>query len=129
MAFNGAIPAQLVDGSIPITTTVEGPKTSLDVSIVNTAVAGVPSISNVPMTLADTEYSFAIPSGTKKLTFRTRTSGALKFCFTLGNSAITFLSVSPGSSYTLDGLNTSTSLTLYFQSPKALETLEILRWS
>lgn len=118
----------LGDGTGLITSTVKGSKRTLDVTVSNNGVASLPYVSNVSMPSANTEYSFTLMANTKQLTFKTRQSSLLKFTFQAGESATTYISVSPGSSYTLQGIDPSTTITLYFQSPNNSETLELISW-
>jgi len=106
------------------------------VSVVSSSIAGGTSdigkligstygVANVTMTLADTEYSYALPAGTKYWKIQNRDAGLIKLAFASGTSGTTWFSVWPGNQE--DGYikNSTASVTLYFQSPKAAQTLEI----
>ena len=95
-------------------------------------VATTPVIYNVPMTLADTEYSQALPANTKILEFRNQDVGfATRFAYETGKVAG---SVSPygllaaGEVKTVEGLNL-TSKTLYFACGTAGKILQIECWT
>lgn len=113
----GVIPVEVVDGSgDQITAFGSGGLTT-------------PTIYNKAMPVKNTEYSQALPNGTKKLLIKGRSiKGHLKFCFTSGASGTTYYTLSYGSALTLDGLNL-TSKTLYFQSTIDNQTCQIMCWT
>lgn len=93
--------------------------------------AGVdtPTIFNVTATLADTEYSQAIPDGTRKLILKVRGGeAAIKIAFSAGGTSTTFLTVSRGANFILSGVSLN-SATIYFQVDKPSKIIEILTWS
>lgn len=90
--------------------------------------ASSPTIYNVVCILANTEYSQAIADGTNQLTLRARGIAKLQVAFASTQSGTNFLTIFPGSVYTVTNINTS-SLTIYFQSNKPNTTVEILEWS
>jgi len=120
---------KLLDVSLAnITTTTEGVKKLLDVHVANSSVAGAPYVVNIPMPLANTEYNYPLLANTKQIMFKSRNNSLLKFTFAAGQSGTTFITVPEGSTYTLEGIDQTTSITLYFQSPNVSETLEIISW-
>jgi len=86
-----------------------------------------PNITNFDIVLANTEYSHTFPSATKRVTIQNRDNGLVKFCFIIGETATKFISLFPGQIWTESGIGT-TSLTIYFQSPKSNQVLEMLSW-
>lgn len=111
-----------------VTTTIQGSRKLLDVSVANNTIAGTPVVVNIAMPLANTEYSYILATNTKQILFKTRENSLLKFSFQLGESNINYITVPPGSSYTLEGIDPTINLTLYFQSDNSGETLEIISW-
>lgn len=89
---------------------------------------GTPTIANVSMAVAGTEYSYAFPANTKKFTIQSRNDGKLKIAFTAGQSATQYISISAGAAYSEESVKL-VSVTLYFQSSKNADTLEILSWA
>lgn len=89
-------------------------------------VATGPTLYNVDCTLAATEYSQALPGGTRKFTIKAR-GGDLKVCFTNGQSGATYILLTDGQSLSEDNLSL-TGKTIYFQSPTAGADAEILAW-
>lgn len=87
-----------------------------------------PVIVNPIATLANTEYSYAFPSNTKRIVIRARGNAKLQLAFAAGQSGTLYYTVAPGSSYEEIGLNVA-SLTVYFTSNKAGEVIEILSWN
>lgn len=87
------------------------------------------TIANVTMTDANTEYSYALPSGTKVFRMKLRSqSASFKLSFTSGQSGTTYITVNQGGSYGESGVSLS-SKTLYFQSPTAAQTMEVISYS
>ena len=87
-----------------------------------------PTIYNKTMTLANTEYSQALPKGTKKVLIKER-SGAdiIKLAYAVNQSGTTYITIPIGSSKYLEGVWLSET-TLYFQCPTAGLVLEIEVW-
>ena len=80
------------------------------------------------MTLADTEYSQALPADTRKALIRVRSGGYdVKLAYVSGESGTNYITIPAGATKVIEGvflLNT----TLYFQCPGAGEVLEIESW-
>lgn len=89
--------------------------------------AKTPALYNVVCTVAGTEYDQALPANTKKFLIKAR-GGALKVCFTEGQSGTTYMELEIGKAYWEDLIEPE-SLTLYFQSPVAGTVAEIVVWS
>jgi hypothetical protein len=89
--------------------------------------SSAPIIYNVSVPLADTEVSQALSSGTKKFTIRVRGQSSLKLSFESGQSGITYIYIPAGCTFSEESLNFSGSL--YFQTTKPSQVVEILEWS
>jgi len=87
-----------------------------------------PTIANVSVTLADTEYSYSLPDGTRRFSVKLRDVGAeLKIAFEASDSSTTYVMLPSGRSY--NELNVKGGgNTLYFQSPTAGQVAEVLSW-
>jgi len=86
-----------------------------------------PTIKNVDITSADTEYSYALPSGTRKFTIKLRDPGyPLKLAMVAMGSGTTYVNIPQGGTYAIDDIRTP--LTLYFQSPQSSMVAEIISW-
>lgn len=85
-----------------------------------------PTIYNVSAAVANTEYSQALTSGTKKFIIRVRGDATLKLAFDAGQSGTNYITVRGGTVYVEDNINFTG--TLYFQTTKATQTVEILEW-
>ena len=81
------------------------------------------------MTSADTEYSQALPKGTKKVLIKLRSGAALlKLSYVSGTPEATpYITIPAGSSKYLEGVWLS-DITLFFQSPTASQVAEIEIW-
>lgn len=91
-------------------------------------IVGRPTIANVTMTSAATEYSYAIPAGTKRFEIKLRSGSALlQLAFTSGASGSTYITIPYGASYAEVDAKAG-GLTLYFQSPDAAQVAEIKTW-
>lgn len=90
--------------------------------------AGItPEILNVTLTNANTEYSFSIPSHTRKLSLKTRDpQHSVKIAFANGQSGSVYFTLS-NESWSEDTI-LAVDLTLYCQSPNAGCILEVVIW-
>lgn len=87
-----------------------------------------PTIANVTITLANTEYSYTLPAGTTRFLFKLRSSGVpAKICFVSGVSGITYRNLSNGKTYEEKDIKKGDNI-LYFQAPSANQTAEIISW-
>lgn len=97
------------------------------VSIVNPT---TPGVLNLAMPTASTEYSIALPAGTTRYEAHLRSgSAALQLSYTVGTSGTTYTTVPAGCGISEGPIASTASITLYIQSPKANQTLEIICWT
>ena len=88
-----------------------------------------PFIYNVTCTLANTEYSQALPIRASKIQVQSRNNNDIKLCFISGQSGTTYFTVKGGMTYfDAEIMNAEGAIVLYFQSPTAGEVCEILAW-
>ena len=88
-----------------------------------------PLINTLVLTLAATELSFALPAFTRHFLIQNRNNGLLKIGFALGStSTANFLTIFPGN-WLQYSFNVESPLSIYVQSPKAAQTVEINHWS
>ena len=87
-----------------------------------------PVIYNTTMTLADTEYSQALPASCKAITVQNRGAYDTKVCYTSGESGTTYFTIKSGMNYYEDRMILAGS-TLYFQCATAGQVLEIIAYS
>ena len=85
-----------------------------------------PLVQNVVATLANTEYSFTFPNNIKRFRIKARTGSIVKISYTITESGTIFETIWPGSS--LNDTNIEGGFTIYFQTSKANEILEITTW-
>lgn len=86
---------------------------------------------NITLTDADTQYSQLLPSGTKELRFRCRTSDDVRFAFEDGKVAgptAPYFSLPAGTDYASDE-NDLTETTIYFASSQAGVIIELEVWT
>jgi len=83
-------------------------------------------VDNLAMAVSGTEYDYTFPANTKKIQLKSREKGVIKFSYTSGQSGINYMTILPGERYELTELNTTSTLTVYLQSTKDSDTLEIL---
>jgi hypothetical protein len=85
-----------------------------------------PTIENINITIGDinTEQSYIIPNGTKKILIKHRLNGKIEFSFTTG--LVNYVEVPKGASYTETDLNTQNE-TIFYRTDK-IGTIEILTW-
>lgn len=90
-------------------------------------IAGKPTIANVSMTTANTEYSYAVPAGVSKMLVKLRDATvALKLSYVEGASGTTYVTVPAGSTKTIDELKGG--MTIYIQTTEASQVLEVETW-
>lgn len=93
--------------------------------------ATTPTIFNVAMPSANTEYSWALPANTKKFTVSLRENNeAYRLAFEAGRVAAPtapFLAVPAGGQYFEDHV-WLTGMTLFFACPVAGRTVQIIAW-
>lgn len=96
--------------------------------IATVAVESVSSyqIANLSMPLANTEYSYTFPTGTKTFGFRNRESGVLKLKHVSGGNYFTF---DPFVTNWVNDIKSSAVVTVIFESPKAAQSVELIFWS
>jgi len=90
-----------------------------------------PTVYNLTLTSADTEYSQALPSSTREWRFRCRTSFDVRFAWETGKVATPtapYLTLPSGSDYFSDSSDV-TSLLLYCASSEAGVVVEIEVWT
>jgi len=89
------------------------------------------NVYNIDLTVINTEYSQALPSGTNAFTFQNRASNDLRFAFVTGKVATPtapYMTLKAGQNYFEEGLNL-TSKTIYLASANAGDDVEIITWS
>ena len=87
---------------------------------------------NITLTLADTEYSQALPANTKKIEFWSRGKYAFRHAFTAGKVASLvspYLTAFANSNYESPGMADLTSKTIYFATDTAGDVIEMRVWS
>lgn len=108
----------------------------------NSAIVTSPTIFNVTMANANTEYSQALPPHTKRFSIKTRDGTAFRIAFVTGKVAAPtapYLTVPANVEYSEDSLNVGFEagvvigagvlLTLYFGCGVAAKVVEIIAWS
>ena len=88
-----------------------------------------PTILTVSAPSANTEYNFVVPAGTKEYRFRSRNGTKIQYSFTSGTTNATFLTLKPGNIEVEKNLQLSSNMTVYFETPKSNQEVEILFWS
>ena len=86
-----------------------------------------PTIVNVDITLANTEYSYTLPAKTRKFTIKLRDPGyPLKLAIVESGSGTTYVNIPQGGTHMEDDIKVP--LTLYFQSITGSMVAEIISW-
>lgn len=102
-----------------------GPTPGHPIEVVESLV-DTPTIFNVAMATANTEYSFAFPADTRRFTLRTRGNSILKIALNSGETLTNYLTLSPGASMSEESLFYAG--TIYLSASKPSETVEVLTW-
>jgi len=93
--------------------------------------AGTAYIYNITMTNANTEYSQALPTGTKRFTLQCRGTYDIRYAFETGKVATPtapYMTLKAGMVYYEDDLNL-TSRTIYLACGTAGQVVEIICWT
>ncbi len=93
-----------------------------------------PAVSNLTLTVADTEYSVALPAGCKYFTFQCRTAADIRFAFVTGKvaaPAAPWMTLKSGQTF-----NSPEKLTMipavasiFFAGDAGGEIVEFIAWS
>lgn len=86
-----------------------------------------PTISNLELTSANTEYSYVLPLGCKKFIVQCRTDDIIKLAYVKNESGSNYITIPEGASKSEDVLCLN-DLILYLQSPTAGVVAEIETW-
>ena len=85
-----------------------------------------PTVANVAMTLANTEYSYEIPAGTKRFMIKLRNVGyPLQLCVVSGESNTTYYNIANGKTHEEKEVK-GQGTTLYFRTTAASQVAEII---
>jgi len=87
-----------------------------------------PTIYNVTLTSADTEYSQLLPQATVKALIRSREGNDIKLAYVEGESGINYITIPAGSGGKYIENIELFEKTLYMQSPDAGGNVEIEVW-
>jgi len=92
-----------------------------------------PTVYNVTLTNANTEYSQALPANTRGFEFQAQSEALVRFAFVTGKVATPtapWLTLKAGDAYSSPQINQAASpSTLYLASPTAGTIVEILAWT
>ncbi len=86
-----------------------------------------PTIFNVTTGASFVEVSQALGSNVRRFTIKNRDNGILQLAFVATESGTLFKTIPVNAEYSEDNLNST--LTLFFQSNKAAQNVEIVRWA
>ena len=87
---------------------------------------GKVTIANVDITLANTEYSYALPSGVRRFKIKLRNVGyPLQLCVISGESNTTYYNIAQGKTHEEKDIK-GTGITLYFRTTAASQVAEII---
>jgi hypothetical protein len=86
------------------------------------------TIENVTIASANVEQSHTFPANTLFYMLKARGIGRIQIATASGQSAISYLTVSPGTAYESPIFN-GTTVTIYFQSPTAGLVIEMESWA
>jgi hypothetical protein len=92
----------------------------------NVVIAG--EIQNVTISLANTEQSVVLPTGTRQFIIHNRGPGIVKYAYAAGTSGTTYFTLHKWS-FTTRSYIIASSVTLYLQSPTAGTVVELEIWT
>ena len=85
-------------------------------------------VRNISLPIANTEITITLNASTKMFVLQNRDVGLLKLSYALGQSGTAYFTIWPGNKYSVSNLSGSSAISLYIQSPKGLQTLELEEW-
>lgn len=85
-----------------------------------------PDVQNITLAAAATEYSFTIVEGTKRFHIKNRNTGVLLISYSSNNGS-NYFSLHAGSVYSED-VSLEDDLTVYIQSTKGSQVVEVITW-
>lgn len=85
-----------------------------------------PTISNYPVALLGVEESYTFPSGTKRFLLRSRSKSNMKISYVAADTGTNFMTVYSGNYY--EEINLDFGQTIYFQTDKSSDIIEIIYW-
>ena len=84
------------------------------------------TIANVDIVLANTEYSYALPTGAKRFKIKLRNPGyPLQLCVVSGESNTTYYNIAQGKTHEEKDIK-GTGITLYFRTTVASQVAEVI---
>lgn len=86
-----------------------------------------PTIYNLDVTLANTEYSQALSANTKKISIACRGTAKLQVAFASGDSGVLYFTIPRGARREIDGVNFTGAV--YLQASEDAQVVEILEWT
>lgn len=89
----------------------------------------VPTLYSATIALADTEQSYSLPAGTRWFSLINHDIRDLKIAYTLGQSGTNYRIVPRGCSSVHPEIDSTASITIYFQAAAAGGRLEIESWA
>lgn len=87
-----------------------------------------PTIYNLSIPLANTEYAQVLNNSVKKILIRARNKAKLQFSFVSGDTGSLYVTIEPGAVFFEENLDLS-NVTLYVQGSTAGNVVEILEWT
>ena len=103
----------------------------VDVEVLDVVRAASPTLYNVTLTVADTEYSQILPDNTRILAFQCRTAFDVRFAFVPGHTATPtapYMTLKANMTYWMDTADLPSG-TLYLASSEAGVVVEIEAWA
>ena len=101
----------------------------VEATFTTSAGAQNPFVLNVPLLLANTEYPISLPKACKRFVLRMRNSSKFFLAFQVGETLTNFITAWPGSIYSEGDLSLAAPLSIYINSTKASETMEVIYWT
>ena len=89
-----------------------------------------PGVLNLAMPTAATEYSIALPANTVRYEAHLRSGSAiLQLSYSVGTSGTTYTTVPAGCGISEGPISSTATVSIYIQSPKGNQVLEIIYWT
>ena len=88
-----------------------------------------PLITNVTTPTSGTEFTHTLSVNTKRFTLRARGNSKIQLAYISGDSGLSYVTVTSGNVYEELSLDLSAGVTIYMQTNKTGDSIEVLEWS
>ena len=128
-----SMPVAIASNQTPVAAKIDQTTPGTTNKVVADVPTATPTVYNVTLTSADTQYSQAMPANCRRFEFQCRTENTMRFAFETGKVATPtapYMTLKAGDYYESGMINQAAApSTLYLASPTAGVIAEIIAWT